>query len=184
MDTPAFRASCGCLGWYGWPFSHICPASGACAPDSVFINGLLPAPFSPTKANTSPACTTRSTPSSAMVAPKCFRTPSIRRSSLVSAIRLGNQLRSQQLLDFGRVEVFGGNEYSTAIFFLRYVFPANFCHENFHPVIRHLLRMLGDYGLDFAFFYPLNKGGRSVKTDQLDFASETGLAQCQERAKG
>ena len=40
----------------GAPSSSISPASGWIAPDSTFISVLLPAPFSPTSACTSPAC--------------------------------------------------------------------------------------------------------------------------------
>src|SRR5579884_52132 len=41
------------------------PASGGCAPASTLISVLLPAPFSPTSASTSPARKSRSTPRSA-----------------------------------------------------------------------------------------------------------------------
>src|SRR5687767_7329682 len=58
------------------------PASGWCAPERTFISVLLPAPFSPTSATTSPALTRRSTPPSASVAPNRLTTPSMRRRSV------------------------------------------------------------------------------------------------------
>src|SRR5688500_10519754 len=36
------------------PSSSTCPSSGSCAPPRIFINVLLPAPFSPISASTSP----------------------------------------------------------------------------------------------------------------------------------
>ena len=62
-------------GRYGSPSSSISPSSGVSAPLSTFMSVLLPAPFSPTSASTSPLRTSRSTPPSARVAPNCWRTP-------------------------------------------------------------------------------------------------------------
>jgi hypothetical protein len=53
------------------------PASGRVAPESTDINVLLPAPFCPTSAHTSPPRTRKSTASSATVPPNAFRTPRI-----------------------------------------------------------------------------------------------------------
>ena len=64
-------------GRYGSPSSSISPSSGASAPLSTFMSVLLPAPFSPTSACTSPPRTSRSTPPSARVAPNRWRTPRI-----------------------------------------------------------------------------------------------------------
>jgi hypothetical protein len=54
----------------------IVPASGGSAPASTFMSVLLPAPFSPMRAWTCPAWSSKVTPSSAMVAPKRFSIPS------------------------------------------------------------------------------------------------------------
>ena len=53
------------------------PASGRSAPDRIAISVLLPAPFCPTSAHTSPGATWKSTPATATVAPNALRTPSI-----------------------------------------------------------------------------------------------------------
>src|SRR5213080_1883416 len=67
---PLSRASSGLAGAYARPSTSIVPASGLISPASTFINVLLPAPFSPISACTSPFCKRRFTPSSATVGPK------------------------------------------------------------------------------------------------------------------
>src|SRR6516165_4522180 len=106
------------------------PSSGLCAPESTFIKVLLPAPFSPTNANTSPARTDKSTPSSATVAPKRFRTPSIRRSSVCSD--MGILQRVQQLLYLRRVYVLFGNKLSAAVCVGWHLLAMNSCHYRLH----------------------------------------------------
>src|SRR5918911_93605 len=78
MATPRSRASCGPAGWYGMPSSTIRPASGCSAPLRIFIRVDLPAPFSPTRAWTSPGATSRETPRSARVGPKLLWIASMR----------------------------------------------------------------------------------------------------------
>src|SRR5213593_1364411 len=71
MSTiPLSRAASGLAGAYARPSTSIVPASGLIRPASTFINVLLPAPFSPISACTSPFCKRRFTPSSATVGPK------------------------------------------------------------------------------------------------------------------
>src|SRR5258708_26341215 len=103
------------------------PSSGGCAPESTFISVLLPAPFSPTSASTSPARTKRSTPSSATVAPKRFRTPSMRKSSADEAMRL-----LEQFLNLGSVHVFRRDQSHAAIHILRHFLPAQVGHHRPH----------------------------------------------------
>src|SRR3981081_506338 len=146
------------------------PSSGLCAPESTFINVLLPAPFSPTKAKTSPARTDKSTPSSAMVAPKRFRTPSIRSSSVCSA--MGKLLRIQQLLDFRRVHVLLGYELCAAVCDRGYLLPMNISHYRFHSQIAHFLRILGHKRPDFAFFQTFNQRWGCVEADSLNLYSK------------
>src|SRR5437016_5743542 len=67
---PLSRASSGLAGAYARPSTSIVPASGLISPASTFIKVLLPAPFSPISAWTSPFCKRRFTPSSATVGPK------------------------------------------------------------------------------------------------------------------
>src|SRR5437016_3408644 len=52
------------------PAIWICPLSGWCAPVMILMRVDLPAPFSPTKACTSPARSSKETPLSACTAPK------------------------------------------------------------------------------------------------------------------
>ena len=67
------------------PSSRMTPASGRSAPDRIPINVLLPAPFCPTSAHTSPGATWKSTPATATVAPNALRTPSIWKRGAVAA---------------------------------------------------------------------------------------------------
>src|SRR5262249_16816367 len=55
---------------YGCPLISIVPRSGCTDPASTFISVLLPAPFSPINACTSPCCKRRFTSFSASVGPK------------------------------------------------------------------------------------------------------------------
>ena len=67
-------------------------ASGVSAPARTAISVLLPAPFWPTSAQTSPAHTRRSTSSSAIVAPKDLQMPRISRRGAVEACPTGSAI--------------------------------------------------------------------------------------------
>src|SRR5580704_6017924 len=54
IPIPARRASCGVRRWTGFPSKRISPESAWYAPARIFMSVLLPAPFSPMKACTSP----------------------------------------------------------------------------------------------------------------------------------
>src|SRR5487761_2285263 len=69
----------------------ISPESACSAPARIFINVDLPAPFSPTRASTSPACNSRSTPSSARTPGNDF--PMARIWSNGASLRLFDFLR-------------------------------------------------------------------------------------------
>src|SRR5258705_9346386 len=71
--------------------SDVC-SSDLSAPERTFMSVDLPAPFSPTRAMTSPSLTSRSTPSSATVGPKRLRTPLIVRRTLTSLLPEGGPL--------------------------------------------------------------------------------------------
>src|SRR5947207_10218798 len=60
------------------------------APERIFMSVLLPAPFSPTSAMTSPGATVSSTPRNAFVAPKLRRTPRISRRGELGAVSDGD----------------------------------------------------------------------------------------------
>jgi hypothetical protein len=55
MRTPSASASVRLAGAYGASASRIVPALGSTSPPMIFDSVLLPAPFSPVNANTSPA---------------------------------------------------------------------------------------------------------------------------------
>ena len=97
--------SSGSRGAYGAPSSGIAPASGFSAPARIAISVLLPAPFWPTSAHTSPPRTAKSTPSSATVAPNALRTPRISKRGGRALTCFSHRDRSglQQLLRVGIV---------------------------------------------------------------------------------
>ena len=57
----------------GFTLKTIEPVSGSIAPDAIFINVDLPAPFSPRSACTSPGMTSNATSLSAATPSKCLR---------------------------------------------------------------------------------------------------------------
>ena len=76
--TRAMPSSSACRGVsapWSTPSISIVPASGAITPVSTFTNVDLPAPFSPSRASTSPARIVRSTPARAAVKPKRLEIP-------------------------------------------------------------------------------------------------------------
>src|SRR2546428_2373618 len=75
------------------------PASGAWAPVMILTRVLLPAPFSPTSACTSPAWTSKSTPRSARTAPNDLVTP---RSSRIGSTLLRPAFDVEDLAQLGR----------------------------------------------------------------------------------
>jgi hypothetical protein len=66
---PPRRASLGDRATYGRPRTAIVPASGRTAPVRIFTRVLLPAPFAPMSAWTSPAWTASEALRSAVTAP-------------------------------------------------------------------------------------------------------------------
>ena len=83
---PAAMASRGPSNRHALPSTAISPRSGRCTPPRMRTSVDLPAPFSPTSACTSPASTSKSTPSSARVAPKCLDTPRALPAGLVMPV--------------------------------------------------------------------------------------------------
>src|SRR5581483_5855675 len=83
---PARRASIGERIRAGAPPIWMTPASGRCAPASTLMSVLLPAPFSPSSASTSPAWSSRFTPASACTPGKDLAIPSIWSSTVMSVM--------------------------------------------------------------------------------------------------
>ena len=67
------------------PSNQIRPADGSSEPETILIRVDLPAPLSPSRPTTSPARTSRLTPSSATTGPKCLVMPSIRNSGAAAS---------------------------------------------------------------------------------------------------
>src|SRR5580698_9936678 len=107
------------------------PSSGRCAPERIFIKVLLPAPFSPTRARTSPACTERST-------------PSMRRSSPAMGLL-------EEVLNFRSVDILRRNEGDAAVDILRDLFAVHRGDDSFDGFVAHFGGILGDERLDLAF---------------------------------
>src|SRR5262245_61060039 len=76
VTTPAAIASWGLEKCRSRPSTRATPRSGRCTPPRMRISVDLPAPFSPTMAWSWPNATSKSTPSSASVAPNRLPTPS------------------------------------------------------------------------------------------------------------
>src|SRR5258708_14468072 len=94
MPIPRRRASAGPDRDAGLsPMTRV-PASGAYSPAATFIRDDLPAPFSPSRAWTSPDRTEKTAPSSAMAPSNDFRNPVSSRTTLMSGVGLRSFLRN------------------------------------------------------------------------------------------
>src|SRR6187399_61799 len=89
------------------PSSRTCPSSGSCAPPRIFINVLLPAPFSPINASTSPRPSDRETSLSATTPGKRLVMPRIESKSAAGASTLLPPLL--RFLQLGEVRLEFGN---------------------------------------------------------------------------
>src|SRR4051812_42375661 len=88
MPMPRSIASRGEVNTTGWPSTSNSPSSGEVSPYSTFISVDLPAPFSPSKASTSPGSSCRSMPLLATSEPKRLTMPRPSRTG-----RLGADIR-------------------------------------------------------------------------------------------
>src|SRR5688572_12978500 len=182
MLTPAARAASGPEGLYGAPSRTMSPASGECAPESTFMSVLFPAPFSPMRACTSPRRTSRSTPRSAAVGPKLFRTPRIsrmmsppREESVTATPSLAQPLREIGRVEgahLGRVHVLRGDDHRSRVHDLLHGLPADMVDERLHPQVAHADRVLEDEPLDLALLHRLDERLARVEADVLHLARE------------
>ena len=78
VTTPCCWADLGLRSWTSAPATSTRPESGACTPLRIFTSVLLPEPFSPTRAWTSPARSSNEQSLSAWVGPNAFATCSTR----------------------------------------------------------------------------------------------------------
>ena len=75
IAMPATRAATGPRGAICWPSTSIVPSFGCRTPERIFSSVDLPAPFSPSRACTSPGSTVSDTPSSARTTPNLLEMP-------------------------------------------------------------------------------------------------------------
>src|SRR5262245_38411951 len=152
-----------------------------------------PAPFSPTRAMTSPALTSRSTPSSARVGPKLLRTPLIVSRALTSLLpELGPldlplrlQLQVEQLADLLladvvlRHQVFAGREVLAAH---RDVVALEVPHQRPDAEVAHAVGVLHDQPDHVALLDRLTQWRRRVEAHEHDLLVQVAAAHLVEQA--
>src|SRR6266536_1449223 len=100
MPTPCLIASLGAWKLTCAPLTKICPASGRYNPARMLISVLLPAPFSPSKACTSPHRAEKSTPWFATTPGKALSIPTIEKAR--SAVTRRESYRARTSSGLGR----------------------------------------------------------------------------------
>ena len=173
------RASRGSRGAYGAPFNVIAPASGAIAPARIDISVLLPAPFCPTSAHTSPPRTARSTPSSATVPPNALRTRRISKCARQAARRFqpSRQVWLQQLLDSGVGHSVASDELRAGIDAFLDRTALKVLDHGLHTEITHVDRILHDERIDVPVAQALHERVRGVEPDVLHLAGPSARLQ-------
>src|SRR6185295_3585298 len=151
---PQRRACSGSSGMNGWTSSSREPESARYAPLRIFINVLLPAPFSPMSAWTSPGATAKETPFNARVAPKDFRTPDMRRPEGMGAgsLQILLQRRIQQLLDRRLLHVLGRHQDHAGVDAFLDFFALQMLDHRHHAPVAHVDGVLDHEPLHIAVF--------------------------------
>src|SRR6266702_2283024 len=103
MPTPCRIASFGAWNTRGSPFIEICPASGRYSPARMLMSVLLPAPFSPSRACTSPQRAEKSTPWLAITPGKALSMATMANASSLVTRRLAYRGAVWRRLTFGNV---------------------------------------------------------------------------------
>src|SRR5437879_3047528 len=165
--TPRRCASPGSRITVSRPSRRMLPASGRCAPASTLMRVLLPAPFSPSRANTSPARNSKSTPRSACTPGKDFAIPRISSSGtaeVVSAAAMGGPLLEGRIgLSVGLTVERGGNQHGS-----RNGLAGEMFDDGADSFDADLVRELDRVGVDFPLFDRLPAFGLAVEADDLD----------------
>src|SRR5277367_4277501 len=134
---PLPRASSGPLGANGFPSNSIAPESACNAPLITFMSVLFPAPFSPMSACTSPARSSKPTPSSATVAPKLLRISVSRNMGYTVKMELFPceifvEWWMQQRLHFGCIHVLWRNQRNAGIDLFLHQLALQVRHQRLH----------------------------------------------------
>src|SRR5713101_4949163 len=165
--TPRRCASPGSPITVSRPSKRMLPASGRCAPASTLMRVLLPAPFSPSNANTSPARNSKSTPRSACTPGKDFSMPRISSSGtaeVVSAAAMGGPLFERRIgLGVGFAVERGGDQHGG-----RNRLAGEMFDDGANGFDADLVRELDRIGVDFPLFDRLAAFRLAVEADDLD----------------
>src|SRR6478672_2479935 len=160
----------------------IVPASGRMAPLSTFMSVLLPAPFSPTSAWTSPARTLKSTPSSAVVAPKRFTIPLT--SSISAARQVPGNGRVHELLRLGRIEVRRRHDHHARVDSRIDLLAAEMVDHRLHAQVAHAHRVLYDDPLELAVPQRVDQDLACIEPHELDLPRAAHVLQREQHADG
>src|SRR5713101_2774157 len=149
------------------PSRRMLPASGRCAPASTLMSVLLPAPFSPNRANTSPARNSKSTLRSACTPGNDFSMPRISSSGtaeVVSAAAMGGPLLERRIgLGVGLAVERGGDQHSG-----RNRLAGKMFDDGADGFDADFVRELDRVGVDFTLFDGLPAFRLAVEADDLD----------------
>src|SRR6266571_6562805 len=165
--TPRRCASPGSRMAVSLPSRRMLPASGRCAPASTLMSVLLPAPFSPSRARTSPARSSKSTPRSACTPGKDFSMPRISSRGTVEGVwaaAMGRTLLEQRIgvgvglaVERGGDQHGGGNRLAGEMF-----------DDGADGFDADFVRELDRVGVDFPLFDGLPAFGLAVEAGNLD----------------
>src|SRR5262249_4758569 len=159
------------------------PASGKIAPERTFISVLLPAPFSPTNASTSPGATDRCTPSRAIVPPKRTVTPSTCNRT-ASVINPPGDVRMQQLGNLRGLHIVASDNVRGNVDFSRHPGAGDVLDQCLYAEIRNAHRVLNNQRI----YLPVRQrsvqflGG--VEADEMHFAGKVSVLQRTQHAEG
>src|SRR5688572_17750438 len=129
----------------------------------TFSSVLLPAPFSPISAWTSPGTSSRSTPSSATVAPKRLRRPASDSTGSVQAAWCATLLQVfrdgwlEEALHLGRVDVLVGDDLDARVDQRCHFLALEVLDGGLHREVAHLERVLQHEAVHLALVHRLDE---------------------------
>src|SRR5882724_13605148 len=178
MLMPATCASCGLRRCASCPAMRMDPASRGYTPLRIFISVLLPAPFSPTSACTSPGHAVKSTFWSTGVPPKDFEIPVISSSgSGIDLLQVLLDRRTEQLLNRGLLHIRGGHHGGAGIDAPLRRLAVQLIDQRLHRGVTHAERILHHQRIQIAGLHVLDHRGRAVEPDDLELPRHA-LALC------